>query len=232
MRFDDLTAGSWTPHRLRLFEQSCAPGRVLDYGCYDGYVTRALVRRGWQGFGIDSNPEFVARAEELTRREGLSERCHFRQVATEERQLPFEKGFFDSVFSSEVIEHVPNVTTYLHEIKRVLRVGGTLMLTTPNGVSWRHVLKNLLWFWTPRRRLRAIESWPQYMPGKEGHLYYWDVWTLYRLLHMNGFEYEAHDWIELHRVFRTASELVHPLRPLRTGFALIVRHADPEKVYL
>ena len=162
----------------------------------------------------------------------MEERCHFSRVAVDAPQLPFEKGFFDSVFSSEVIEHVPNVSSFLWEIKRVLRRNGTLYLTTPNGVSHRHIAKNLLWFWNSERRIRAIEAWPAYMPGKEGHLYYWDVWTLYRLLHINGFRYVAHDYVEIHRPFRMLSELLPPLRPLRTGFALVVRHAEPEQLYL
>jgi SAM-dependent methyltransferase len=232
MRLDDLTAATWTPHRLRLFSENSSPGRVLDYGCYNGYITRLLAERGWEGWGIDSNREFIQLAEDLTRQQGMQECCHFSQVAVDAPQLPFEKGFFDAVFSSEVIEHVPNVSSFLWEIKRILRRDGTLFLTTPNGVSWRHLAKNLLWFWNPERRLREIESWPSYLPGKEGHLYYWDVWTLYRLLHINGFRYVAHDYTEIHRPFRTLSELVHPLRPLRTGFALVLRHAEPEQFYL
>lgn len=232
MRLDDLTAASWTPHRLRLFSDHAAQGRVLDYGCYNGYVTRELAHLGWEGWGIDSNAAFIDEAHALTRVARLEERCHFTQVGVDAPQLPFEKGFFDAVYSSEVIEHVPNVSSFLWEIKRVLRKDGTLFLTTPNGVSWRHMLKNLAWFWMPRWRIKKIESWPPYLPGKEGHLYYWDMWTLYRLLHINGFRYVAHDWIEIHRPFRVFSEIVHPLRPLRTGLALVVRHADPEELYL
>jgi SAM-dependent methyltransferase len=232
VRLQDFTAASWTPHRLRLFSENSEPGRVLDYGCYNGYVTRALAERGFEAWGIDSNAEFVRDAEALTRKQGMEERCHFSRVAVDAPQLPFEKGFFDSVFSSEVIEHVPNVSSFLWEIKRVLRRNGTLYLTTPNGVSHRHIAKNLLWFWNSERRIRAIEAWPAYMPGKEGHLYYWDVWTLYRLLHINGFRYVAHDYVEIHRPFRMLSELLPPLRPLRTGFALVVRHAEPEQLYL
>ncbi len=56
--------------------------------------------------------------------------------------------------------------------------------------------------------------------------------TIYRFLHINGFLYVAQDWIYIHRPFRVFSEIVHPLRPLRTGLALVVRHADPEELYL
>ena len=83
MRLDDLFASSWTPHRLRIFHQHSEPGRVLDYGCYNGYITRLLAERGWEGWGIDSNREFIQLAEDLTRQQGMQECCHFSQVAVD-----------------------------------------------------------------------------------------------------------------------------------------------------
>lgn len=47
------------------------------------------------------------------------------------KTLPFEKDFFDSIFTSEVFEHVPNINETLLELNRVLKNGGKLLITTP-----------------------------------------------------------------------------------------------------
>ena len=47
------------------------------------------------------------------------------------KRIPFEDGFFDSVFSSEVFEHVFNLDEILIELNRVLKSGGTMLITVP-----------------------------------------------------------------------------------------------------
>jgi 2-polyprenyl-3-methyl-5-hydroxy-6-metoxy-1,4-benzoquinol methylase len=45
--------------------------------------------------------------------------------------LPFADGEFDLVLCAETVEHVRDVQLFLSEIRRVLRPGGELALTTP-----------------------------------------------------------------------------------------------------
>lgn len=46
--------------------------------------------------------------------------------------LPFADSSFDSLISFQVIEHIENDQLFLKEIHRVLRAGGTALITTPN----------------------------------------------------------------------------------------------------
>ena len=46
--------------------------------------------------------------------------------------LPFADDTFDVIVSNHVIEHVPQASTHLREIRRVLRPGGVAYLATPN----------------------------------------------------------------------------------------------------
>jgi ubiquinone/menaquinone biosynthesis C-methylase UbiE len=46
--------------------------------------------------------------------------------------LPFGHGEFDLVWCSEVLEHIPDVAAVLHEVRRVLKRGGRLLLTVPH----------------------------------------------------------------------------------------------------
>jgi ubiquinone/menaquinone biosynthesis C-methylase UbiE len=45
--------------------------------------------------------------------------------------LPFDNNYFDTVLSTEVLEHVPEPQKMFHEIFRVLKPGGILILSTP-----------------------------------------------------------------------------------------------------
>jgi len=49
--------------------------------------------------------------------------------------LPFENEAFDIVFSSEVLEHVPNLHKSLAEIKRVVKDNGLILMTLPFSFS-------------------------------------------------------------------------------------------------
>jgi FkbM family methyltransferase len=58
-------------------------------------------------------------------------RGHNWMVAAIEK-LPFADASFDALYASKVIEHVPDGDAALAEWRRVLRPGGTLIVTTPN----------------------------------------------------------------------------------------------------
>jgi SAM-dependent methyltransferase len=55
--------------------------------------------------------------------------------------LPFADGEFDRVVAAEVLEHIPDDTTAISELARVLRPGGTLAVTVPRWlpekICWR-----------------------------------------------------------------------------------------------
>ena len=102
------------------------PGaRVLDAPCGSGSLVVALRTAGYAAVGADIDP--AARAP-------LGEAF---QLADLSNPLPWPDGFFDAVLSVEGIEHLENRQAFLRELFRVLKHGGTLVLTTPNTVSVR-----------------------------------------------------------------------------------------------
>jgi len=99
--------------------------RVLDVGCGDGALSYLLTRKGAVVFGIDNQEIAIRFAREKTKRMNID----FKVGSAYE--LPWGDGTFDAVVSSDVIEHLQDTTRYLEEIKRVTKVGGVVVISTP-----------------------------------------------------------------------------------------------------
>lgn len=107
-----------------------APGsRVLDFGCGDRHY-RKLVPPSIDYVGADlpGNPA----ADVLINPDGT---------------LPFPEQSFEAVMSTQVLEHVSDPGRYLAECRRVLKVGGRLLLST-HGMMYHHRDPVDYWRWT------------------------------------------------------------------------------------
>lgn len=98
--------------------------RVLDVGCGEGWFTAALARAGREAIGIDV-------AEEPLRRARAREQELDVRLVPAEGRWPLEDVSFDAVWAGEAIEHVADTAGWLSEVRRVLRSGGALVLSTP-----------------------------------------------------------------------------------------------------
>lgn len=97
--------------------------QVLDVGCGTGNYTLAMENAlGCSCWGVDPSRQMLAPAREHTRS------AHF-QIGQAE-QLDFPSGFFDLVFSVDVIHHVSDRPAYFREAYRVLKAGGRVCTVT------------------------------------------------------------------------------------------------------
>jgi SAM-dependent methyltransferase len=101
-----------------------ADKRVLDLGCGEGYGSAILVRAARFVVAADYDRDAVAHAA----RKYAGARLAF--VVCDAQRLPFRRAVFGAIISYEVIEHIPNVSAYLNEIKRV---GSFALISTPNA---------------------------------------------------------------------------------------------------
>lgn len=66
---------------------------------------------------------------------------------------------FDLVISTEMLEHVEDWRDALRNLKAVVKVGGTLILTTRRPGFPRHCHPHDHWRFTPRLLRRALDDW-------------------------------------------------------------------------
>lgn len=102
-----------------------APGsRILDVGCGKGAFVKLAGKLGCVARGLELNSESAVEA----RRRGLDVRTEVIEEHAE--NYP---GFYDSVCSFQVLEHVPFVRSFIEGCLRALRPGGILVLGVPNN---------------------------------------------------------------------------------------------------
>jgi SAM-dependent methyltransferase len=104
-------------------------GKLLDVGCGVGFFMDKLEKSGskLEMHGVDYSPYNLKRAKKL----GFTfKRCNI------EEGIPYNDGFFDIVYAAELIEHLVNPDYFLGECNRLLKKGGSVIVTTPNLCAW------------------------------------------------------------------------------------------------
>jgi 2-polyprenyl-3-methyl-5-hydroxy-6-metoxy-1,4-benzoquinol methylase len=111
--------------RLRfLLDRVRAGERVLDVGCGEGRFAAELVGAGARVVGIDVAEEPLRRARARHPKLDL-------RLVDGEGPWDLADASFDVVWAGEVIEHVADTAAWLSEVRRVLRSGGSLLVSTP-----------------------------------------------------------------------------------------------------
>lgn len=101
--------------------------KVLDIGCWTGQFEKLASQKTKQIVGIDPGASAIRVAKKMVPKAKF-------KVANATK-LPFSRNSFDTVTILDVIEHIPlnSESVCLNEIKRVLKPGGHLILSTPSA---------------------------------------------------------------------------------------------------
>jgi len=95
-------------------------GSLMDFGC--GSKPYKPLFNVTEYIGVDFQGQGHSHENELI------------DVFYDGKTLPFENDRFDSIFSSEVFEHVFNLEHMLKELNRVLKPGGKMLITCPFAI--------------------------------------------------------------------------------------------------
>lgn len=150
--------------------------------------------------------------------------------------IPFPNESFDTVFSSNAMEHVRNFEKLNAEIKRVLRPGGRCVHVVPTA-SWRFITSLLLWPGVIDRQLRKkrgsgaavngaaapianprpflLRLWKSVVPEKHGEIGNW--FTEY-------FYFSVSSWERRFERFGWKMELAKPIGIAYTPYQFLGPH--------
>ena len=138
-------------------------GRLLDIGCGNGRFLAQMRKLGWSCVGFEPDPV----AAEVARKRHRLEVYHGLL-----RETGLQKGAFDIITMSHVIEHLPDPSRTLKICHQLLKENGLVVIATPNISSLGHRIFQSAW--------RGIE------PPR--HLFLFSVASLRNLARSAGFE--------------------------------------------
>lgn len=139
-------------HILRMGEPSLVSTRgirgprVLDFGCHDGSLLRALEQAGHDVYGYEPHP--------------TPEMLHRRIITGSMENLLARLEPVDDIVLSHVLEHLPDPAGTLHRLMGLLKPGGRIHLRVPNLASpWRKLVGPAWIHWHPPFHLQhfAVE---------------------------------------------------------------------------
>ncbi len=148
---------------------------ILDIGCGNGALARTLLEHGYDVYGTDASEKGIAIA-----RQHHPERFALQDISSDGLPAALRDIPFDTVISTEVIEHLYDPKKFIRFAKKIFedRGYGEIILSTP----YHGYLKNLL--------LSLTDSWDNHInPLWDGGLIkFWSKKTLSKLLTDEGFE--------------------------------------------
>ncbi len=147
-----------------------ADSLLLDAGCGPGYHSMRFARRGFRVQALDFSESALEQAAANIHASGLDDRITLQQGSL--LDLPFPDGHFPYVLCWGVLMHIPDVDRALAELARVVRPGGTLILSEANCRSLQGWGFRLMKRWFGREKAElvrtpaGVESWVTRDSGK------------------------------------------------------------------
>lgn len=114
------------------------PWRILDIGCGSGDTLLLLKQLGWDVYGLELDKNAVRSAKER----GLANV----KAGGYEKIASFPNNYFDSIRLYHVIEHLPDPRSCLKLIYKKLKLGGEIIIGTPNIDSAVSKLFGKFWY--------------------------------------------------------------------------------------
>jgi 2-polyprenyl-6-hydroxyphenyl methylase/3-demethylubiquinone-9 3-methyltransferase len=136
-----------------------AGASILDVAAAQGNFSLALAEQGYRVTWNDLRAELV----NYVKLKHVSGSIEYAPGNAFELAFPVP---FDAVLATEVIEHVAHPEEFLARLASLVRPGGYIVLTTPNGAYFRNRLPSLEQL-GDRSALEGI----QFQPDADGHLF-------------------------------------------------------------
>jgi 2-polyprenyl-3-methyl-5-hydroxy-6-metoxy-1,4-benzoquinol methylase len=172
--FYDTTHDYLLPSILSLLDKN-KNRAILDVGCGKGALTAKLIDMGFNAYGTDASQTGI----EIANRH-YPNRFHVQDLSSDDLPDILRGVHFDTIISTEVVEHLYDPRGFVRFCKNVLvknGQAGQIILTTP----YHGYLKNLMLAATGKMDSHFTALWDG------GHIKFWSRKTLSTLLEEQGF---------------------------------------------
>jgi 2-polyprenyl-3-methyl-5-hydroxy-6-metoxy-1,4-benzoquinol methylase len=154
-----------------------AGGSILDIGCAQATASILLAERGFKVTAAEASQESIEYAKLRVEFGKISFVC------TDANSLSLEEEF-DAVLLGELLEHVPRPGALIQQCRGMIRSGGLIVITTPNGLSPHNWL---LPTYVPQIMETANRAnLPSGLGGRETHLFCFRPGQLKNLVRGSG----------------------------------------------
>ncbi|RYU91605.1 class I SAM-dependent methyltransferase [Mucilaginibacter terrigena] len=146
---------------------------ILDLGCGNGYLVNHLITLGYNAYGTDASEKGIGIAKQKN-----ANRFFVQDLSTGKLPVELQGLNFDTIISTEVIEHLYDPEAFITFCKESLPGKGEIILSTP----YHGYLKNLV--------LSIFNKWDTHLSPiwLGGHIKMWSAATLSSLLTSKGFK--------------------------------------------
>ncbi len=150
------------------------PGlKLLDIGCAFGYYLDLARLYGWDATGVEFNPQAVQEGRDTFK-------LDIRQGRVQDQG--FKDESFDVITCWDLIEHLQDPKAFLQENNRILKTGGSLVLSTPDISSLPSKIMGKRWM-----GYKTIE-----------HIHFFSKEILVKYFEKTGFELKECHYIGKH----------------------------------
>lgn len=104
---------------------------VVDIASGEGYGSNLMAKTAKEVYGVDISSEAISFA---TLKYGQTKNLNFLEGTVE--KIPLKDSFVDVVVSFETLEHTDKHEEMMGEIKRILKPGGILIISSPDKANY------------------------------------------------------------------------------------------------
>lgn len=192
--------------------------KVLDVGCWDGYIGKRLAGKGCSVVGIELDAAAAAAAE----------RFYDRVIVADVESLEgldYPEGHFDVIIFGDVLEHLKDPSYVLKMFHRYLSGDGFILCTLPNVAHFYNRLMLLLGRW----------DYQDYGIMDRTHLRFFTVSTAQQLVRDAGFRITRLDYtawfpvfcLKRYRFGKAARYYITRTRPPLLAFQVVIKGEKP-----
>jgi 2-polyprenyl-3-methyl-5-hydroxy-6-metoxy-1,4-benzoquinol methylase len=162
---------------LAAIDAVASPGaRILDLAAAQGNFSLALAERGYEVTWNDLRAELI----DYVKQKHETGVIHYAAGNGFELEFP---ALFDVVLIAEVIEHVAHPDDFLRKVASLVKPGGHIVMTTPNGGYFRNNLPRFSDCADPSQ----FEA-QQFQPNADGHIFLLHIDEIQKLAQQVGLQ--------------------------------------------